>query len=297
VPAMPPTIAPGVARPSWLDHEVYPYELHELGTGDERIAFTDVGDGPALLFVHVGMWSFLWRDLIAELSRTHRCVALDAPATGASGGRPARHASLAAAAAAVTRVVEHLDLRDLTLVVHDLGGPAAFIAAADWPERVAGLVAVNTFGWRPAGALFRGMLAVMGSAPVRGADVATGFLPRLASGRFGVGRRLGRPARRAFRRGVDRRGRSSFHRYLRDARRGDFAAVDRGVELLRTRPVLTVFGARNDPLRFQPRWQQLCSDIRQVEVPKGNHFPMCDDPSLVAAEIRAWDGRAGRPGE
>ena len=27
-------------------------------------------------------------------------------------------------------------------------------------------------------------------------------------------------------------------------------------------------------------------DARQVVVAKGNHFPMCDDPDLVAASIR-----------
>lgn len=54
-------------------------------------------------------------------------------------------------------------------------------AAARWPERVHGLVAVNTFGW-PRGVAFTGMLRVMGSAPMRAFDTATGFLPDGASG-------------------------------------------------------------------------------------------------------------------
>ena len=53
-------------------------------------------------------------------------------------------------------------------------------------------------------------------------------------------------------------------------------------------PLLTIFGERNDPLGFQPQWKQLFPNSRQVTVPKGNHFPMCDDPDLVADAIRAW---------
>jgi pimeloyl-ACP methyl ester carboxylesterase len=30
------------------------------------------------------------------------------------------------------------------------------------------------------------------------------------------------------------------------------------------------------------------NDARQIVVAKGNHFPMCDDPNLVAASIREW---------
>jgi haloalkane dehalogenase len=54
-----------------------------------------------------------------------------------------------------------------------------------------------------------------------------------------------------------------------------------------TLPLVTIFGERNDLLGFQPRWRQLFSDVRQVVVAKGNHFPMCDDPDLVADTIRS----------
>lgn len=50
-------------------------------------------------------------------------------------------------------------------------------------------------------------------------------------------------------------------------------------------PLLTVFGERNDPLGFQPRWAERFAEITQFEVPNSNHFPMCDDPKLVARAI------------
>ncbi|MBV9484161.1 MAG: alpha/beta hydrolase [Acidobacteria bacterium] len=51
-------------------------------------------------------------------------------------------------------------------------------------------------------------------------------------------------------------------------------------------PLFTIVGERNDPLGFQPRWRQRFPDARQHVIANGNHFPMCDDPDLVAASIR-----------
>jgi haloalkane dehalogenase len=49
-----------------------------------------------------------------------------------------------------------------------------------------------------------------------------------------------------------------------------------------------VFGERNHPLGFQEQWAGRFGDITQVTVPAGNHFPMCDDPDLVAQAIADW---------
>ena len=278
-----------VRRPDWFTEQQWPWPVRSLAFGEHTIAFTDVGSGPPLLLVHTGMWSFVWRDLVSELSTDFRCVTLDAPGTGLTSGSSV--VDVPQAARAITAVVESLDLTGLTLVFHDLGGPASLQAAAEWSDRVDRLVAVNTFGWRPEGALFRSMLALMGSRPMRELDVWTGWLPRLTSTRMGVGRHMDKSGRKTFRRGVDRRGRRSFHRYMRSVRRHDFASIDGAVAELSDRPLLTIFGERNDPLGFQPRWAERFVRIEQVQVPKGNHFPMCDAPDLVASGIRRWHAR------
>lgn len=117
-------------------------------------------------------------------------------------------------------------LRDLTLVAHDLGGPAGFLAAARRGDRVAALAAVNCFAWRPTGPLFRGMLAAMGSAPVRELDAAINALARATSTRFGAGRHWSRADRAAFRAGIDAPARRAWHAYFRDARRAHALYTD-----------------------------------------------------------------------
>jgi haloalkane dehalogenase len=242
-----------------------------------------------LLFVHVGSWSFVWRDVLLRLQNDFRCVTVDAPGCGLSD--PVPTPTLADAGDAVTAVIDALQLRDVTLVAHDLGGPAGFLAAARRADRVAGLAAVNCFAWTPTGPAFRGMLALMGSAPVRELDVAANVLARITSTSFGVGRQWSRADRAVFRAGIVVPARRAWHAYFRDARgaRALYAEVDAALRgTLADRPLLTIFGQFNDPLRFQPRWKALFPNARQLKVRRGNHFPMCDDPDLVASALKSF---------
>jgi pimeloyl-ACP methyl ester carboxylesterase len=177
-------------------------------------------------------------------------------------------------------------------VVHDLGGPIGLGLAARRPQLVRALVATQTFGWPPEQRVLRAMLGLMGSAPMRGLNTTTNLVPRITATSFGVGRHLGATGRRAFLGPLrDRRRRATFHRLMADARRADelLGAIELALAgTLRDRPLLTIFGERNDPLGFQARWRELFPAARQVVVPGGNHFPMNDDPDLFAAAVRSW---------
>lgn len=276
-------------RPAWLPETVWPFPTSSLNVDGVNVAVTDVGSGPTVLFVHTGFWSFVWRDVVRTLAREFRCVCFDAPGTGQSDRLPTPSVGLARAARATTAVLEALDLTNVTLVVHDLGGPTGIAGAARVSDRIAGLCAVNAFAWEPSGTAFRGMLALMGNAAVREFCVWTGVIVRITTTAFGIGRNFDGASRRAFSDGVGRQGIRAFHQYLRDARRARsiYREVDRALAgPFRDLPLLTIFGERNDPLGFQPQWRRLFPDAQQVVVRGGNHFPMCDDPDLVAASIR-----------
>jgi len=263
-----------------------------------RIAITDVGQGPVLLFVHTGLWSFIWRDVIQRLSSDFRCICFDAPGTGQSARLPSGSISLDRAARALAAVIEIMQLDDITLVFHDLGGPSGLAGATRFASRIRGLCAINAFGWKPSGAAFRAMLTIVGSRFMREFDVTIGLVPRITATPFGVGRHLDEDSRAAFLAGIGRQGIRAFHSYLRDA--GKTRTIYSQLEAalagpFRSLPLVTIFGERNDPLGFQPRWKALFPEARQVVVAKGNHFPMCDDPDLVAATIREFHSRSVAP--
>ena len=275
-------------RPAWLPDRVWPFNTMAVDVDRSIIGVSEAGRGPALLF-YTGIGSFVWRDVMMRLSTDFHCVTLDPPGIGLSAPAFRSEATLKRSARAVAGVIEALDLRDLTLVVHDTGGPAAFAAAARLSGRIRGIVGVNTFGWRPSGAAFRGMLALMGSGIVRQISLTTGALSRLTATSFGVGRHLDEASRSAYRAGLQT-GMSAFHDYLHDALSSDVydEAAHGFAGPLGRLPLLTIFGERNDPLKFQPRWRALFPDVRQRVVANGNHFPMCDAPEYVADQIRRW---------
>jgi pimeloyl-ACP methyl ester carboxylesterase len=275
-------------RPAWLPEAAFPFEIGAVDVDRSPVAVSEVGRGPTLLF-YTGIGLFIWRDVILRLSSDFHCVAVDPPGIGLSGPIPRSHATLQRSARAVATVIEALDLRKLTLVVHDSGGPPGFAAAGRVSAQIVGLVAVNTFGWKPAGGAFRTMLSVMGNAATRRFSLSTGVLARVTASPFGAGRRLDDASRRAYRAGFQQ-SMAAFHDYLRDARDSELydEIVSALSQSLAGRPLLTIFGERNDPLHFQPHWKALFPNARQVVIPKGNHFPMCDDPDAVAAQIRAW---------
>jgi haloalkane dehalogenase len=112
-----------------------------------RLAHLDVGDGPPVVFFHgEPTWSFLWRKVIIPVRDAgFRCIAPDLPGFGRSD-KPVEldWYSYDGHVASVAPLLEHLDLRYATLVVHDWGGPIGLRLAVEHPERIARIVVLDT---------------------------------------------------------------------------------------------------------------------------------------------------------
>src|SRR5258706_4295178 len=109
-----------IPHPDWLPEGAWPFRSFGIEANDSLLAVTEAGTGPVLLFVHVGAWSFIWRDLITRLASDFRCIFFDAPGNGQTQG--AGPVTMEGAAGAVAAGIFAVDLQDITLVAHDLGG-------------------------------------------------------------------------------------------------------------------------------------------------------------------------------
>jgi haloalkane dehalogenase len=125
----------------------FPYEPVYRTVGDIRVAHVDTGEGPPVVMVHGSpAWSFVWRKVIPPIREAgFRCVALDQAGYGRSD-KPldAGWYSLERQAELIESLLDELDLRDVTLVVHDWGGPSGLTAALRRPDRVARMVILDT---------------------------------------------------------------------------------------------------------------------------------------------------------
>ncbi len=285
------TITDTIERPSWLPSEEFPFRLQSVNLPSGEVSYIDEGEGPTLLFVHAGLWSFIWRDVIVRLREDFRTIALDFPGFGLTADTDI-DLTIPQLSAVLAEFVAELDLSDVTLVAHDLGGPVALGAAAVDTGRYKALVLTNTFAWEPDKGSLRAMLKTMGSRPVAWLDTATNFLPHMSTNRFGVGRHLSRAGKKAFRGPFrDRSRRRRLHLLMRSALDSTehFNRVEEATgSALNDRPVLTIFGQLNDPWRFQDRHAATFPDHEGIVVPKGWHFPMTVDPDLFADTLRDW---------
>jgi len=134
--------------PKWLDRILYPFQHHRLILPAGQMHYVDEGEGTPVVFVHgTPAWSFVWRQQIKSLSRSCRCIAPDHLGFGLSD-KPADFAYTPEAHADnLERLIEHLQLKDITLVVHDFGGPIGLRYALRHPENVQNLVILNTWMW------------------------------------------------------------------------------------------------------------------------------------------------------
>jgi haloalkane dehalogenase len=176
-------VVPDVARTpeqAFANLPDFPFAPHYRDVDGLRLAHLDEGSGAPVLFMHgEPTWSFLWRHLVGPVRDAgYRCIAPDMAGFGRSD-KPTdigwysyeRHVALAAT------LLDDLDLRGTTIVVHDWGGPIGLRLAVEHPERIDRIVILDTglfTGHQPmtdAWLAFRDFVA-------RTEDLPVGFLVR-----------------------------------------------------------------------------------------------------------------------
>ena len=286
-----------VSTPPWVDRDGFPFRSRflEVAPG-RRVHYVDEGQGDLLLFVHgTPTWSFEWRHVIRALSATHRCVAMDNLGFGLSD-RPRDFDYTPESHARVLRAfVDRLGLRDMTLVVHDYGGPIGLPLALEQPTVVRRLVLLNTWMWS------------FDDDPdmVRKGKIAGGRLGRLLYRYANFSLRVITPSAYADKRkltpqiheqylapfrDIDSRGRVLWA--LARAILGSSQYYDslwRQRERLRDMPALIVWGAK-DPAFQLPhlaRWRTVLPEATVVELLVG-HWPQEEAPNEVNEAIEAF---------
>jgi haloalkane dehalogenase len=124
----------------------FPFAPHYLELEGLRMHYLDEGQGEPILLLHgEPTWSFLYRRMIPRLRARFRCVAPDYIGFGRSDKWTDIGAySIARHFEFLERFVAALDLRRMTVVVQDWGGPLGLFYAIRHQERMARLVILNT---------------------------------------------------------------------------------------------------------------------------------------------------------
>lgn len=123
-------------------------QVLELPSGP--VHYSDVGEGPTVVMIHGSPGSgrdFRW--LAPGLEGGRRVVRVDVSGHGDTPAHGRAHWTVPGRAAFLQECLEVLDLRDVTLVGHSIGGATVLDTAVLASDRVARVALLSSLGMRP----------------------------------------------------------------------------------------------------------------------------------------------------
>ncbi|WP_095171757.1 alpha/beta fold hydrolase [Pseudomonas sp. Irchel 3H3] len=104
-------------------------------------------NGPSLLLVHgFASGKDVWARLAADLGTDFHLIIPDLPGWGQSTRLPGQNYDIEAQATRLDGFIQALDLQQLTLVGHSMGGAITGVHAVERPQRVARLALIGSLG-------------------------------------------------------------------------------------------------------------------------------------------------------
>jgi pimeloyl-ACP methyl ester carboxylesterase len=264
-----------------------------LETPSGRVHVAEWGRGHPVVMIH-GLFasSASFDHLLARLPEGRRGLAIDLPGFGESTPAPGFAPSWERYASAVIEAVDALELGELDLVGHSMGGGIAALVAARLPERVRRLVLVDAVVF-PFDVPFKGRLPLV---PVLGEALFRLYGERMFV-RYFEGDVFHDPAR------MDRERVLAWYRIFAANRATALAAlratadpdkVARVVGGIRA-PTLAVWGERDAiiPLALGHRLEAAIPGARLHVVPDCGHAPLEERPELACPPVVEFLERSG----
>ena len=117
----------------------FPFESRFVSVLDSRMHYVDEGEGDPILFLHGNPTSsYLWRNVIPHLQPQGRVIALDLIGMGRSD-KPDIDYAYDDHLRYVEGFIEALELKNITLVIHDWGSALGFDYASRHEDNVVGI--------------------------------------------------------------------------------------------------------------------------------------------------------------
>lgn len=291
-----------ITQPIWLDRLEFPFTSRTFAHADGNMHYVDEGRGPILLFVHgTPDWSFGFRHLIKAFRASHRCISIDHLGFGLSDKPAQGNYTVKAHAARLQDFIDHLGLKDVTIVVTDFGGGIGLQHALEHPGNVKGIVLYNTWMWplndderfaRPA--------HIARSWFGRQLYLHLGFSVNVMMPRaYGVRRKLSKAIHAHYKNALpDAASRIASHAFAREILdAGSFWNEQwKRSERLRGIPMLLCWGMKDRwiPQDFLDRWHKAIPGATLVAFPSAGHFIHEEAEEELVHTMRAFVAAAPR---
>jgi haloalkane dehalogenase len=279
---------------TWIDREEYPFKQFFFHTSGGKMHYVDEGTGNPIVFVHGNpAWSFLFRNVIKELSKTHRCIAPDHIGFGLSekpkewSYLPEEHAKN------FENLLEKLELKNITIVVGDWGGPIGMSYAINHPEKIKNIVITNTWLWSVKGdwyyqAFSRFMGGYLGRWLIKRYNFFTDAVFKKA---FGNKKKLSEKAHNYYLMALqipeERKGCWTFPKHIINS--SDWlSSLWARCPLLKEKNVLIVWGMKDIAFREKElqKWEGMFPSAKIVRLETAGHFLAEEEPEKLTKAIK-----------
>lgn len=249
----------------------------QLETGPMR--YSDVGSGPVIVAVHGSPGSgrdFRW---LAPVLEPHcRVIRIDQSGHGDTPPHGRSHWTVGGRARLLAAFLEAMDLIDVTLVGHSMGGPVCFEAALLAPARVSRIACISSLGMRKH-QLLRGMPARTASIALLTPILGRMLMPGLRRGMKASGFSASTP---------DHEAADSLHAIARV----DFSKRAASVVAYAATGLPTfVAWAENDPIIEPAIYKELAESLPpgpRLPFPNGGHNPQKAHAVEIGEALLAW---------
>jgi len=279
-------------KPDWLDKTEYPFSPNYFNINGCNLHYIDEGKGETILFVHgTPSWSFDFRNIIKSLKSSYRCIAIDHIGFGLSDKPENYDYSTQNHSRTLEKFVFDRQLENLTLVVHDFGGPIGLNFAIHNSDKVRNIVILNSWLWSSQDDPdFIKLIKVLKSPLLPFLYRYFNFSPRfILPSSFGdhkLSKQLLRYYTRPFADKTQRNGTVAFAKSLL-LDQDWFEELWNKRESISTKPTLIVWGMK-DPVLKPKYMDKFISGFKNsvsIKMESCGHFPQEEQPETVTSSI------------
>ena len=280
----------------------FSFAPHYVEMESFQMHYVDVGEGEPLVLLHGDpTWGYLYRRFLPSLSTRARCLVPDQMGMGKSGVPSVPYPyRLRHHVDNLETFILRLDLRDITLAVHDWGGPVGLGVAIRRPSRIKRLILMNTWAFAawPGGPLPRLIELIRsprGEAFIMGKN---GYVKPALTGTTARTENLTEAVLDAylapFPTPESRRALLCWSRDIpvteSDASYAEMQHIENRLAQFRHLPVLLVWGMQDPvlPPAVLRRWQQLYPHATTHELDEASHFLQEDAPERIVQAIEEF---------
>ncbi len=271
----------------------YPFAAKKITIGSHTLSCLDEGQGEALVMVHGNpSWSYLYRNLVSDLRGSYRCLVPDHLGCGLSDKPQDYPYLLENHIDNLQQVMDHFQVEKCVLIVHDWGGAIGLGWAGRHPEKIKGIIVLNSAAFLSPRLPLR--IAVcrypfLGPLLVRGLN---GFVR--ASRFMAVSERMDKRVAAAFAAPYNNwYNRVAVQGFVRDIPMNDqhpswhtLKRVAAGLDKLQNTPMLIFWGGRDFCFNreFYEQWQRRFPEALSHYLPNGGHYVL-EDCHLESQQI------------